>query len=363
MKIAILHPFFDVIGGAEVLVLTLAKELDATIYTTNIDYTKIKKMGFDDVNIKSLGRVPNNPPFRHLLVLAKFRRLNFKNKFDNYIITGDWAISGAVNNKPNLWYIHSPNREIWDLNQDVRLGFNVIKRFLFDIWVKYYRHLNKKYIKHIKLLVSNSKNTQRRVKMYLKRNSTIINPPTETSKYFNNKPKNYWLSVNRLSWTKRVEIQLKAFATLPNEKLIIVGSFENSKHNIAYANHCKKTKPENVEIVSNVEFKKLLELYANCKGFITTAKDEDFGMTPVEAMASGKPVIAGNEGGYKETVIHAKTGILIDDINSDKLAEEIKKMSEGLKANPNKYKTNCINRAKEFDTKEFIKKMKKTIKK
>ena len=112
-------------------------------------------------------------------------------------------------------------------------------------------------------------------------------------------------------------------------------------------------------MLSWIEHDKLIDLYANCKGFIATAKDEDFGMTPVEAMASGKPVIAANEGGYKETVIDGVTGMLIDDINADKLVEAIKKMGE----NPQKFKAACIEQAKKFDTKIFIKKIKEQIKK
>jgi len=71
-------------------------------------------------------------------------------------------------------------------------------------------------------------------------------------------------------------------------------------------------------------------------------------------MASGKPVIAGNEGGYKETVINNKTGKLINNINVDKLAKAIEKIGK----NPEKYKKGCIKQAKKFDTKIFIKKIK-----
>ena len=84
-------------------------------------------------------------------------------------------------------------------------------------------------------------------------------------------------------------------------------------------------------------------------------------MTAVEAMASGKPIIAPNEGGYKETIIDKKTGILINNINKHKIIEAIKEINQELIQNPNKYKENCIKRAKEFDTEIFINKMKKEI--
>ncbi len=364
MGIAIFHNFLDNIGGAEIVTLILARELNADIYTTNIDLKKIKKMGFEKIipRIKSIGKIPINAPFRQQLALWKFKRLNLKNKYDFFIIAGDWAMSGAVNNKPNIWYVHSPIREIWDLHKYVRN--NLIrpwKRPLFDFWVLFNRFLNKKYVKQVNNIICNSNNTKKRVKKYLKKDSIVIYPPIEISKYKSNKTRNYWLSVNRLISHKRILLQIKAFQKLSNEKLIIVGSYEKSKHFQKYAKLIKKIKPKNVEIKSWVSNKELIDLYSNCKGFITTSKEEDFGMTPIEAMASGKPVIAPNEGGYKETITN-KTGVLINDINPEKLIQTIKTINKELNKNPNKYKKECQKQAKKFNTSIFIKKIKQEIK-
>jgi len=208
---------------------------------------------------------------------------------------------------------------------------------------------------YIDKIIVNSNNVKKRVKKYYNRNSIIINPPIAISKFKYNNKKDYWLSVNRICPEKRIEIQIKAFAKLPHKNLVIIGGFD--QNNLEYVKKLKKISAKNVKFIGNIDEEKLLNYYSNCKGFITTSKDEDFGMTPVEAMASGKPVIAPNEGGYKETVIDGVTGRLIDNINPDKLIDAIKEIGK----NPKRYKNACLKQAKKFDTKIFIKKIKEQI--
>lgn len=358
MRIAIFHNYLDNIGGAEMLDLIMARELEADIYTTNIDREKIKKMGFSTDNIFSIGKVPINAPLKQQFAYWRFKKLNLKDKYDLYIISGDWSMSGAIHNHPNLWQVHSPIREIWDLYEYTKKNLVPFwARPFFTLWVYYHRYMNKKNVKYVDKFVSISKNTQARVKKYLNVDSKLIYSPVQVDKYHYKKNGDFWLSVNRLITHKRVDMQLKAFKKLPDEQLVIVGSFEKSRHFEAYADYIKKMKPSNVKLIHWISAEELIELYANCKGFITTALDEDFGLTPIEAMASGKPVIAANEGGYKETVVDGVTGKLIDNIDSDKLAEAIKEVGK----NPEVYKDACINQAKKFDVEVFIKNIKNEI--
>jgi glycosyltransferase involved in cell wall biosynthesis len=364
MKVAIFHNFMDNIGGAERVALTLAREISADIYTTNINKKHIAHMGFSDVlgKIYSIGKVPIQAPLRQQIALWRFGRLRLGEKYDFYIIDGDWAVSGARHNKPNLWYVHSPIREIWDLYSHTRQHtVPWTLRPIFDAWVWYNRHLNKKHADQVEIIVCNSQNTRKRVKKFLEKEVKVIYPPIDTKSFIFKKPESYWLSVNRLISHKRVDMQLKAFNNMPQEKLIVVGSYENSRHFLRYARYCNEIKPNNVEIKSWVSQKELVDLYASCKGLIATSKDEDFGMNAVEAMASGKPVIAPNEGGYKETIISGKTGILIDDINEEKLIEAVKSSKDLFGKNPEKVKKDCQERAMNFDKDTFIRKIKSTI--
>ena len=362
MKIAVFHNFLDNIGGAEIVALTLVRELGADLYTTNISENKIKQMGFGEIlpKIKSIGWLPKNAPFRQQLALWHFRRLNLGKQYDFYIIAGDWAISGTVNNHPNLWYIFSPLNELWQFKNYIRQELlNWWKRPIFDIWVWLNRKLSLKYAKSVDCWTCISENVKNRVKKFYNRVAKVIYPPTDLSQYSFKESGNFWLSVNRLTRHKRIELQTKAFAKLPNEKLIIVGSYESGARQFeSYRGYLEKIKPKNVEILNWVDNSQLISLYSQCKGFITTAKDEDFGMTVVEAMASGKPVIAPNEGGYAETVTK-EVGILIDEINEYKIIEAVKKIN----TNPLSYKEACEKRAKLYGIDEFISEIKKSIKK
>jgi len=174
----------DNIGGAELVSLILARELGATIYTTNVDQEKIDKMGFTGVCPISIGTVPTNAPFRQQKALRLFRRLELGKTYDFYVIAGDWAMSGAVNHKPNLWYVHSPTRELWDSYKYVREQMITWwQRPIFDIWVMYNRFLKRRYVNHVEQFACNSKNTSKRLRKFLRKNGTVIYPPVDTAQY------------------------------------------------------------------------------------------------------------------------------------------------------------------------------------
>ncbi|MFT4312044.1 MAG: glycosyltransferase [Candidatus Woesearchaeota archaeon] len=356
MKIAILHTSMDVIGGAEKVVLILAKELKADIYTTNVNKKIIKTMGFPTNNIFSIGKIPVNPPYRQQAAMMRFRFFSFP-KYDTYIVAGDWAISAAKTIPVDIWYVHSPMRELFDLYEFTKK--NIVpfgKQSLFSLWATFMRFLVRGYSQKVQTILCNSKNTKKRVLKYLCRDARVVYPPIQKihSQAKNENTQSYWLSVNRLITHKRVELQLKAFEKLPNEELFIVGSYENAKHFQTYANKIQQSKPANVQIKSWVSEKDLQKLYANCKGFITTAKDEDFGMTVVEAMAHGKTVIAPNEGRYKESIIDKKTGYLVDAITVKKLIRAIEHFKP---CNPKV----CKQQASKFDSRHFTKQIRAII--
>jgi glycosyltransferase involved in cell wall biosynthesis len=355
VKIAIFHDYIGAIGGGEKLVLTLARGLGADVITTDVDSDSVKKMGFEDVNIISLGGTVKMPPIKQISASLRFMLCDFSKKYDFFIFSGNWAHFAARKHKPNLYYCHTPVRAFYDLYEIFLRRQSFITKPLFMAWVALHRPVCEYYLKHVENIVTNSKNTQLRIKKYLHRDAEVIYPPVDTSKYTFRVSGDFWLSVNRLYPEKRVELQIEAFRQMPEEKLVIIGGFAKGDHASKYAEKIKRDIPENVELRSPIPEKELRDLYASCKGLITTAMDEDFGMTPVEAMAAGKPVVAVKEGGYLESVID-DTGLLIEpEVKYIIMAINI------ISKNPEKYRKACEEQARKFDESIFINNIKDRI--
>jgi glycosyltransferase involved in cell wall biosynthesis len=355
MNTAIFHDYIGSIGGGEKLVLTLAESLGADIITTDVNADSIKKMGFDNVRIISLGNTVKMSPFKQISASWKFARCDFSKDYDFFIFSGNWALFAAKRHKPNLYYCHTPTRAFYDLYAVYKEKHSFLVATVFSVWAQTHRKVTEKYLLHVNKIVTNSKNTQQRIKKYWCKDAEIIYPPVNTSRFKFKEYGNFWLSVNRLYPEKRVEIQIEAFREMPEEKLLIVGGYSTGDHASGYASQLLVDLPENVEILGSVPESRLIDLYAECKGHIVTSMDEDFGMTPIEAMASGKPVIAVKEGGFLETVTE-DTGVFIDaDFLS--IMEAVKKISK----EPFKYKDACIEQSQKFDVSIFEKRMKNVI--
>ena len=356
MKIAIFHDYIGAIGGGEKLVLTLARGLGADVITTDVDADSVSKMGFGDVNIISLGGTVKMPPLKQISASFKFAMCDFSKEYDFFIFSGNWAHFAARRHRPNLWYCFTPARAFYDLYETFLHRQSFITRQFFKLWVALHEPVSRKFINYIDHIVTISANVQRRITKYYDRDSVIVYPAINISKYRFEKSGDFWLSVNRLYPEKRVELQIEAFRQMPNEKLLIVGGYAEGDHASVYASNLLNDIPHNVTLLGSVSEDELVDLYATCRGHITTAIDEDFGMTPIEAMASGKPTIAVNEGGYLETVKNGITGIFVDP-DENAIIESVKIISN----DPEMYKKACIERAKDFDVAMFIEQMVKII--
>ncbi len=349
MKIAIFHDYFGAIGGGEKVVIEMAKILGADIITTDTD--SINKF-HPGVRVISIGKTIKFPPLKQISAAIRFFSCDFSDKYDLFIFTGNWSPSAAHRHHPNIWYCYTPVRAFYDLYTSFLSRQDFVTRQFFRIWVYFHRIFDQHTIPKIDRIFAISRNVQKRVSDYHHRDAEVIYPPVDISAYRCIEYGDFWLSVNRLYPEKRIELQIEAFRRVPEERLVIIGGYSAGDHAAIYAEKISTNLPPNVTLRGEVSGDEIIDLYARCKAHICTALDEDYGLTPVEAMASGKPVVAVNEGGYRETVTE-KTGILVDPSVAS-LVKAIRVIAQ----NPERYKETCLLRARDFDLVQFTSKLK-----
>jgi glycosyltransferase involved in cell wall biosynthesis len=356
VKIAVFHDFFHAVGGAEKVALCLAEGLDADVITTDFDKTVISDAGFGGLTFKTVGRAFVGPVFKQVSASVLFALCDFRDEYDFFVFSGSWSHYGAWRHHPNLWYCPTPPRIFYDLYGPSMERLSFPRRQAGRAWVGVHRRLDQLSVRRLDRIVADSANTQGRIRKYYGRDSEVVYPPIGTGRFHFKESGDFWLSVNRLYPEKRVELQFDVFKGMPAEKLVVVGGFSGSDNAEPYVKRLLATRPANVEVRGAVSEDELIGLYSRCKGLICTSLDEDFGMTPVEAMASGKPVVAVDEGGFRESVVDGMTGRLVGaDVGSLRAAV----LEVG--ADPGKYREACINRAKRFDKEIFLKRMKEEI--
>lgn len=356
MKVAIFHDHINAIGGAERLVFTLARALDADIITTDVDPRSIDHLGFGDVRVISLGSTVRRAPIKQIQTSLKFALCSFPG-YDFYLFSGNWAQYAAIRHTPNLWYCHTPVRAFYDLKSWVIDNQkNPFYRFISRIWISVHTHFDQRIVHKVNRIVTNSHNTRRRIHRFYSRDARVIYPPIATGKFRYIETGSYWLSVNRLYPEKRIELQIEAFSKMPEQSLVIVGSNSHTANEKMCREKITRLSPA-TSLHLSVSDEQLGELYGKCRGFVCTAIDEDFGMTPLEAMSAGKPVVAVRDGGYCESVVDGVTGMLVA-ADVDSIITAVREIEvQGYE----KYRTACRKHAEIFDEKVFLRRMKECI--
>jgi glycosyltransferase involved in cell wall biosynthesis len=354
MRVAILHDHMSFIGGGERLVLTLAQGLDADLYVTDLDPAIPRKAGFADVRVTELAKVPRTPLIRQTRQAKAFHHAEIPDH-DAYVFSGNWAIAAAETHKPNLWYCHTPARVFYDLEKTFLAGLSPAKRVAARTWIGRTRPKYEADVADVQRIVANSRNVAGRVERFLHRQAEVVYPPVDVSRYRFSEIGDFWLSVNRLSHEKRIALQVEAFRKTPDQRLVVAGGPQVGVDARAFVRSLDP--PPNVEFLGEVDEARLLELYGTCRGFVATSQDEDFGLTPVEAMASGKAVVAVDEGGYRETVVPWKTGWLVP-ATAAAVAQAVREATmERLGA----LRPSCQERARAFDAPRFVGRMRELI--
>ncbi len=369
MKVAIVHDYIKEFGGAERVLEALCEIYpDAPIYTAFVDKNSTAYEHFKSKKIITswFNFLPYSSklasPLRFLTPLI-WVSLNFS-KYDVVLSSASWYITkgfgtrGSSSNKPiEICYCHTPPRWLYGYNTSVNFQKYALVRAFAYIVGHFLRLYDFKRAKKVNYFIANSKEVAARIEKFYRRDATVIYPPVSLPDVrFKTKDLrgNYYFIVSRIVGAKGLDLAVEA-AVKAGFKLKIAGSpagyyFEFNK--------LKNKSRSNIDFLGQVSDTELSKLYKQAKAFLALAKDEDFGITPVEAMLSGTPVIAFNGGGYKETVIDGKTGILFNDYSVEGLVAAIKKFegmsfqggsASGGKLNPK----DCIDWAQKFSKERF----------
>ena len=370
LKVAIIHDFLVQYGGAERVLEVLSEMFPgAPIYTLLYDKDKIgDKFAKREIRTSYLQKFPKFLKKRYRWLLPFFMIIpeTFDlREFDLVISsTGAWS-KGIVTrlNTIHISYLHSPMRFVWDYNEKY-LKEEKKRCSLMRFLLSYVRMWDKLASERPDYLIANSKYTQERIKKYYRRESMVIYPPVydtiipseirnfdrDSSCGAQNDNK-YFLIVSRLSPYKKVDLAVEAFNKL-GLPLVIIGEGKQKKH-------LQKIAKDNIKILGFVDDQKLSEYYANARAFIFPA-DDDFGLTMVEAMGHGVPVIAYKKGGALEIVEEGKTGEFFDAQTPEVLADGVRRFI----AKENDYKSeDMTNRAKEFSKERFIRELNEFLEK
>lgn len=366
MKVALVHDYLREYGGAERVLQALHEIFpEAPIFCAFLSKNSTAHKAFKKVKIIESWLAPLikyinlYSPLRFLTPLI-WKSFNFKD-YDLVITSASWYITRGFRVGPKskvICYCHTPPRYLygyptsieWQRYLPVRIYGNIIAHFL--------RLYDYSSVQQVDEFIVNSQNVANRVKKFYRRDSTIIYPAVEVKKIIKAtrgmKPKDYYLIVSRIVGAKGIELAAEA-AKKAGVSLKVLGEPAGLKW---FGGKLESLKGRGVELLGRVPDEELYRYYGQCRAFLALATEEDFGVTPAEAMAAGRPVIAFRGGGYLESVVEGKTGEFFDEPTVEGLVEVLKKFK------PGKYKSeNCRKQAKKFSKERFKKEIKEFIRK
>lgn len=297
--------------------------------------------------------------FRHIkLKLAFLYKTKFLSAYSTVIFS--WDCISAVRNcdtkSKKIFYCHTPPRYIYDLHDEYLRKVKWYIRPFFIGFCKWFQKVYERDIHKMDIVLTNSLNTQARIKKYLWIDSIILYPPVDRDLFQFISQEDFYLSFARLADAKRVDMIVRAFMQMPDKNLVVVyGENDPQRSSIfdiskGYKNITFITLPGNIGFTDYI---------GKCIATIYVPIDEDFGMSPVESMSAGKPVIGVDDGGLRESVIHEKTGVLLPQkIRISDIIHAVETMTPEKALSMRKA---CEKRAKDFSLGRFEKQLEQYI--
>lgn len=322
MKIALVHDYLSQDGGAE-RVLQAFHEIwpEAPIFVLFYDKDKIKNFADVDIRESFLGRFPFiKSKYQWYLPWMPIATEKYDLSEFDVVLSSTSAFSKGVLTKEDgihISYCHTPTRYLWsdthEYIQDLKYNF-LVKLFLPRLIHKL-RIWDRNSVDRVDNFIANSHTVYKRIKKYYRRKSDVIYPPVDLSSfYISQDVEDYFVTGGRIVNYKRFDLVVQAFNRLGYKlKIFGVGPALETLQKIA--------KP-NIEFLGRISDVEKVNLLSKAKAFIHP-QVEDFGITPVESMASGRPVIAYGVGGVTETVVPGTSGVFFYEQNWETLFDTI----------------------------------------
>ncbi|PZU97659.1 MAG: glycosyltransferase family 4 protein [Pseudanabaena sp.] len=310
MKIALVHDYLTQRGGAERVFELLCNHFpNADIYTSVYDQRNTISLGDRQVHTTFLQRIPASRKFFRLfapLYYSAFRSLDLK-KYD-LILSSSASFAKGVQKRPDAIHIcfcHNITRFLWDTNTYLReYGAYAFLKPLIELIFSVMRRQDIAYAQSPDYYIANSTTVARRIQNTYQKEAVTINYPIDDRRFiFSDQKDDYYLVSSRHLSYKRLDIIVEAFNDLGLPLIITGDGPETTK--------LQSMARENIKFLGHVSDGDRCQLMAKAK-FVVVAALEDYGLVPIEANASGTPVIAYGDGGVMDTQVSGITGVLFD---------------------------------------------------
>jgi glycosyltransferase involved in cell wall biosynthesis len=327
MKVAIIHYWLVGMRGGEKVVEALCEmypqaDIFTHVYVPEMVSDRIRQHRIVPTFINSLPRAARMYKTYLPLMPLALEQLDLRGY--DLVISSESGPSKGIIPPPealHVCYCHTPMRYIWNMYHDYRDGAGRITRLLMPPLSHYLRLWDVSSAARVDSFVANSATVARRIQRYYAAESVVIHPPVDTNGFSIAAPAelgDYYLMAGELVSYKRPDLAVRAFNEM-KLKLVVIGGGEMLEE-------IRRLAGPTVTVMGSQPFEVLKQHYARCRALIFPG-EEDFGMVPVEAMASGRPVVAFGRGGATETVADGVTGVFFAEQTVEAIVSSVKRLT------------------------------------
>lgn len=357
LKIAVIHDWLISCNGAEkVLEQILNLYPQADLYSL-YDFLPDNARDFiqnKNVQTSFLQRLPlAKRMYRHHLPLMPLAVEQFDLSKYDLVISSSYAVAKGVITGPDqlhISYVHSPIRYAWDLTHQYLNDAGLtkgLKSWMARTILHYLRNWDVRSANGVDRFLANSRFVASRIKKYYRREASVIYPPIDLDTFqLCRRKEDFYLTASRLVPYKKIDVIVKAFAKMPDKKLVVIGDGPDLKT-------IWKDATDNVTIMGYQPTPVLRHYMQKAKAFIFAAK-EDFGIIPIEAQACGTPVIAYGKGGALETVMEGRTGLFFNEQSASSIKEVVHRFERMGEFDPDHIRQNAMR----FSSEKFLEQFK-----